>query len=112
MTAYALAHLRTPTINEEVLVYMDRVQDTLDGYGGRFLVHGGDVEVMEGSWPGSVAIIEFPDVAAARSWYGSAPYQAILRYRTDHVEADAIIVESVGTDYDPRATVSRLRDAM
>lgn len=58
----------------------------------------------------SRAIIEFPDAAAARSWYGSAAYRAILRYRTDHVDSDAIIVEGVGADYDPRATASRLRD--
>lgn len=108
MTAYALAHLRTPTINPDVLEYIDRVQDTLDPYGGRFLVHGGDVDVMEGSWPGSVAIIAFPDTAAAHAWYASPAYQEILPRRTDHVTSDAIIVEGVPPGYDPRATAARL----
>ncbi|MGX6603441.1 DUF1330 domain-containing protein [Micromonosporaceae bacterium Da 78-11] len=108
MTAYALAHLRTPTINQDVLEYIDRIQDTLDGYGGRFLVHGGDVEIMEGSWPGSVALVEFPDLTAAQAWYASPAYQAILPKRTGHVETDAILVEGVAADYDPRATAARL----
>ncbi len=109
MTAYALAHLRTPTINEDVLLYIERVQDTLDPYGGRFLVHGGDVDVMEGSWPGTVVIIEFPDTAAAHEWYASPAYRQLLPRRTDHIEGDAIIVDGVAPGYDPRATAARLR---
>ena len=112
MTAYALAHLRTPTTNQDVVDYIDRIQDTLDPYGGRFLVHGGDVEVMEGSWPGSLAIIEFPDLPAARAWYASPAYQKILPKRTDHIESDAILVEGVAAGYDPRATAALLAAAL
>jgi uncharacterized protein (DUF1330 family) len=54
MPAYAIAHLRTPTINEEVLEYIERIQSTLDPHGGRFLVHGAEVDVMEGDWPGTI----------------------------------------------------------
>ena len=71
MPAYALAHLRTPQINDEVLEYIERIQATLDPYGGRFLVHGAEVDVKEGPWPGTVVIIEFPDGGAAQDWYGS-----------------------------------------
>lgn len=109
MTAYALAHLRTPTINEDVLLYIDRVQDTLTPYDGRFLVHGSDVEVMEGRWPGTVVIIEFPDTTAAHAWYASPDYQAILPRRTDHIDGDTIIVEGVPPGYDTRVTAARLR---
>lgn len=42
MTAYAIGNLRpTPDVHEDVVVYIERVQDTLDPFGGRFLVHGG-----------------------------------------------------------------------
>lgn len=108
MTAYAIAHLKTPAINADVIDYIDRVQGTLDPYGGRFLVHGGDVEVMEGPWPGSVVIIEFPDLTAAREWYASPAYQEILPKRTDHIDGAAIIVQGVPADYDPRATAAML----
>ena len=111
MTAYALAHLRTPTVNEDVLRYMDLVQDTMDPYGGRFLVHGGDVEVKEGSWPGTVVVLEFPDMTAARAWYDSAAYREILPLRVDNVAGDAILVDGVGAAYHPRATAAALRDS-
>lgn len=109
MSAYALAHLRTPTANEDVFTYIERIQDTMDPYHGRFLVHGDDVEVMEGDWPGTVVILEFPDMEAARSWYASPAYQEILPLRTDHIDGDTIIVNGVGPAYDPRRTASALR---
>jgi uncharacterized protein (DUF1330 family) len=112
MAAYALAHLRTPQINDDVLRYIETIQGTLDPFGGRFLVHGAEVEVREGPWPGTVVIIEFPDVEAARGWYESPAYQEILPLRTDHIEGEAIIVDGVAPDYDPRATAAALRRAM
>ncbi|WP_433718294.1 DUF1330 domain-containing protein [Actinoplanes sp. CA-051413] len=112
MTAYAIAHLRPTTVNEDVLRYLEAIQETMDPYGGRFLVHGAEVEVMEGSWPGTVVIIEFPDLAAIRAWYASAAYQSILELRTDNIPGDVILVDGVGRDYHPRMTAAKLRDAL
>jgi uncharacterized protein (DUF1330 family) len=109
MTAYALAHLRTPRINDEVLEYIERIQGTLDPYRGRFLVHGAEVDVKEGPWPGTVVIVEFPDLAAAEAWYASPAYQAILPLRTDNIDGSAIIVAGVAPGYDPVQTAARLR---
>jgi uncharacterized protein (DUF1330 family) len=109
MPAYAVAHLRTLTMHPDVFDYMERIQSTLDPFGGRFLVHGAEVEVREGPWPGTVVIIEFPGVDEARAWYGSPAYQEILPQRTDHIEGEAIIVEGVGPDYDATATATALR---
>jgi uncharacterized protein (DUF1330 family) len=109
MTAYAMAHLRTTSTHEDVFEYIERIQDTMDPYGGRFLVHGPQVEVMEGDWPGTVVILEFPDVAAAREWYASDAYQRILPLRTRHIEGDALIFPGVGANYDARATAAALR---
>jgi uncharacterized protein (DUF1330 family) len=111
MTAYALAHLRTPTAHEDVFTYIDRIQETMDPYGGRFLVHGAEVEVLEGSWPGTVVILEFPDVSAARAWYASPDYQEILPLRTRHIDGDTLIVQGVGDGYDARVTAAQLRRA-
>jgi uncharacterized protein (DUF1330 family) len=109
MSAYALAHLHDPKPHPEVLDYIERIQDTLDPYGGRFVVHGPTVDVREGEWPGTIALIEFPTVEQARAWYVSPGYQEILPLRTDHIRSDAIIVEGVGPDYDVRATAAALR---
>jgi uncharacterized protein (DUF1330 family) len=111
MAAYALAHLRTPRINDDVLEYIERVQATLDPFGGRFLVHGAQVEVKEGPWPGTVVMVEFPGIDEARAWYDSPAYQAILPLRTNHIEGEAVIVDGVAPDYDPRATAAALRKA-
>ena len=43
-TAYAVAHLRTPTLNEDVVEYLERIQDTMDPFGGRFAVHVPNLE--------------------------------------------------------------------
>lgn len=109
MTAYALAHLRHTTVHEDVLDYIERIQATLVPYAGRFLVHGPDVHVMEGAWPGTLVVIEFPDLATARSWYASPAYQEILPLRTSHVAADAIVFEGVPADYDPAVKARELR---
>ena len=61
MPTYALAHLYDPAPHPEVVEYIERIQDTLDPYGGRFLVHGAEVTVVEGDWPGTIVILEFPD---------------------------------------------------
>lgn len=113
MTAYAVAHLTDPPANlpEEVLAYMESVQATLDPFGGRFLVHGGPVEIREGTWPGALVLIEFPDLTAARGWYESDAYSALKPLRTRNVPGDAILVEGVAPNYDPADTAAQLRRA-
>ncbi|MEU8778971.1 DUF1330 domain-containing protein [Streptomyces sp. NPDC048606] len=109
MTAYAFAHLRPTDLHEDVLNYIERIQETLDPFGGRFLVHGKEVEVLEGPFPGTIVLIAFPDVDAARGWYDSPAYQAILPLRTKHIPGETLIVEGVPADYDAAATAARLR---
>lgn len=109
MTVYALAHLRGRGPHPDIIEYLERIQATLDPYRARFVIHGAPVEVVEGTWPGSVVLIEFPDVLRAREWYASPAYQDILPLRTDHIEGDVILVEGVGPDYDPVERAAKLR---
>jgi uncharacterized protein (DUF1330 family) len=45
--------------------------------GGRFIVRGGEVAVLEGDWdPSRIVVLEFPSVDAAKAWYKSKEYQA------------------------------------
>ena len=53
MTAYAIAHMRRVTPGQAIVEYLERIDATLAPYGGRFIVHGGDFEELEGSWPGA-----------------------------------------------------------
>jgi uncharacterized protein (DUF1330 family) len=66
------------------------------------LVHGGRIEVLEGSWPGHLIVLEIPDIDAARRWYYSPAYQAIVRLRTDNSDGDTVLVEGVAGSH--RAT--------
>ncbi|UJW29161.1 DUF1330 domain-containing protein [Saccharothrix sp. AJ9571] len=109
MTAYALAHLRRPeTLHPGVFEYMKRVQATLDPFGGEFLVHGGQVEVVEGEWPGDLVLIAFPDIERARAWYASPAYQEILPLRTDHLDGDTLLVPGVSPGHQAAELADRL----
>lgn len=95
MTAYAVAHMRQVTMGPQIVEYLHRIDATLEPFGGRFLVHGGDVEVIENEWPGHLIIIEFPDRRRMRGWYDSPAYQAILSLRTENSESNVIMVDGV-----------------
>ena len=102
MSAYAVAHMRQVTMGPAIVDYLERIDATLAPYGGRFLVHGGQPEVVEGNWPGHLIVIEFPDRARAYAWYHSGAYQQILALRTDNSRSDVIVVDGVGAGH--RAT--------
>lgn len=112
MTAYALAHLRPrPPLHDDVFVYIERIQETMDPFGGRFLVHNTPAEVIEGPLDGGYVLIEFPDMDKARAWYASDAYQAILPMRTDNIEGTTVLLQGVPADYDAAATGRAMRAA-
>lgn len=102
MSAYAVAHLRDINKGPDIVEYLQKIDETLAPFDGRFLVHGGAKTVLEGDWPGSLVVIAFPDRERATSWYESSAYQAILPLRTHNAKGDAIIIDGVGDGY--RAT--------
>ena len=112
MSAYAMAHLRTVDFNEEIVEYLERIDDTLPAYDGRFLVHGQIPEVADGTFEGVIVVIEFPDVERARAWYESEPYAAIAPLRIDNSDGGAFVVEGVDADYRAASFVPTVREAM
>lgn len=97
--AYAIAYLRDVDVNEQIVSYIERIDETLAPYGGHFLVHGGELTPAEGTWDGDVIIIEFPDRTAAQEWYSSPAYQAILPLRTENSNGIAALVQGVPDGY-------------
>jgi uncharacterized protein (DUF1330 family) len=76
--------------------YRKHVMPTLAAHGGRFLVRGGAMSVVEGEWPHPrLVIIEFPSRAAAESWYRSPEYQAVLPLRLKSAVGNAVLVDGV-----------------
>lgn len=108
MTAYALAHVRSVELCPDIVEYLERIQQTMDVFGGRFAFHGGEKEVVEGSWDGDLILIEFPTLDAVRGWWASPEYQAIKHLRTDHMVADIIRFDTLPEDYDVGATAAKL----
>jgi uncharacterized protein (DUF1330 family) len=62
-------------------------------YGGRFLVRGGQHEVMEGNVRGRTVVLEFPSYRAALDCYRSPEYQAAAALRKGKAEFDLFIIE-------------------
>jgi uncharacterized protein (DUF1330 family) len=64
--------------------------------GGRFLVRGGELVVLEGDWqPPRIVMLEFEDLEAAKRWYGSQAYQEAKKLREGAASFPAIAVQSV-----------------
>ena len=99
MPAYAVAHMRQVTMGPAVEEYLQRIDATLAPFGGRFIVHGAEVEILEGSWPGFLIVIEFPDRNRVSAWYNSVAYQEIVTLRTDNSESDVVMVDGVGGEH-------------
>jgi uncharacterized protein (DUF1330 family) len=99
LPAYAIAHLRDVDVNAEIVDYIRLIDETLEPFGGRFLIHGVTPEVMEGPWEGDLVVIAFPDRGAAHAWYASPAYQAILPLRTRNSRSAAIIVDGASESY-------------
>ncbi len=102
MPAYVIAHLWSLQMGPDIVRYVSEIDATLEPFDGRYVVHGGPVDVREGSFPGDVIVLEFPDRERARGWYESDAYQAILALRTSRSEGWVIIGDGVPADH--RAT--------
>ena len=64
--------------------------------GGRFLVRGGELAVLEGDWqPSRIVVLEFDDLAAAKRWYESEAYQEAKKLRAGAASFRAVAVQGV-----------------
>jgi len=93
--AYLVAHIevRDPLGYD---AYRSRTGAVIERFGGRFLVRGGTLHPLEGEPDFSrLVIIEFADLDAARRFYDSAEYQALIPHRTDNARSMLLIAEGV-----------------
>lgn len=93
MTAYILADIDVtdPARYED---YKSLTAASIEKYGGRYVVRGGKVEVLEGSWPTSrFVMVEFADGDAARRWYNSPEYAPAKAIRQEISKSKLVLVE-------------------
>jgi uncharacterized protein (DUF1330 family) len=93
--SYIIGHI---TVNDPEAYKEYVVRDTpiLQALGGRFIVRGGQAEVMEGETLKRHVVIEFPSYEAALKAYHDPDYQEVadIRRRT----ADSVILVVEGTE--------------
>jgi uncharacterized protein (DUF1330 family) len=99
MTSYGVGILKDVKMGPPIVEYLERIDETLAPYDGHFIVHGGEIEMLEGESPGVMIVIEFPDGDRAREWYASPAYQEILQLRTENADSTIFLVEGVGRDH-------------
>jgi uncharacterized protein (DUF1330 family) len=93
MAAYFAVFRDTMKDAAAYAAYVQKAGVTLAGREARLLAANGAMTPLEGECPDGVVIIEFPSVEAARDWYESPEYQAILGERLAVTEGRAVIVE-------------------
>jgi uncharacterized protein (DUF1330 family) len=96
MAAYVIGDVRDARDAEALAEYRRRNTDTVARHGGRFIVRGGEVDLLEGEWDTQrIIVIEFPDMAAARGWYESAEYEPLKALRQGASDTNIILVDGV-----------------
>jgi uncharacterized protein (DUF1330 family) len=75
--------------------YRCLAQVAVDAFGGRYLVRGGDYEVLEGDWrPTRLVVVEFPNMDAAKAFYASPEYVAAREARAGVSNFDMLLAEA------------------
>ena len=95
MHAYAVAVIRETRFNDEVVEYLQRIDETLAPFSGRYVIHGGPYEPLEGAWSSDLVVIEFPSMDLARAWYHSDAYLAIRSLRAKNTVGEVLLVQGV-----------------
>lgn len=93
MAAYVIANVNVHDAAgfEE---YRRQVPATIAKHGGRYLVRGGCVERVEGTWnPTRLVVLEFPSMEQARRWYDSEDYRGPMALRMKTAMTDVVFVE-------------------
>ena len=76
--------------------YRKQVPGTLEKYGGKILVRGGQMQMLEGDWkPKRIVVTEFPSIEQARRWYDSEDYRALKALRLRSARGSLVLVEGV-----------------
>lgn len=78
-------------------VYRTRAAASIARHGGKYLVRGGEIEILEGTWgPSTIIVVEFPSMEQARAWYRSPEYASALEVRDEALSRSLVLVDGIG----------------
>ncbi len=95
MAAYVIVEIDIvdPTGYEE---YKKQAAATVTKHGGKYIVRGGKMEVLEGDWtPKRIVILEFESVARAKEWLYCEEYREPRKMRHRTAKTNMILVEGI-----------------
>ena len=92
MKAYLIVDL-TVHDNESYQAYVKQAPAFVAKHRGKYIVRGGDVDVIEGDWaPTRVVVLEFPDKAHLDGLVNDAEYQEVANIRRAATRTQMIAV--------------------
>jgi uncharacterized protein (DUF1330 family) len=93
MPAYVIAQVDV-TDEDKFALYAAQVPATIEQYGGRYVVRGGDVEPIESDWmPPRLVVLEFPSMEQLKQWYYSKEYEPLIQLRQEAAQTRVSFVE-------------------
>jgi uncharacterized protein (DUF1330 family) len=94
MAVYMIVETKEVKDKKKYGEYIRIVPETIEKFGGRYLVRGGETEVVEGDWnPQRLIVVEFESMDKFRNWWNSPEYRAIAHLREGSVKTNAVVVE-------------------
>jgi uncharacterized protein (DUF1330 family) len=95
MAAYVVVEIdvHDPVTYEQ---YKKLAAESVAANGGRYIVRGGKVEILEGDWnPKRFVILEFESIETAKKWWASEQYQPAKSLRQKSASTQMIVVEGL-----------------
>jgi len=95
MSAYLIADIEV-TDAAGFEEYRSKVAVTIAAHGGRYLVRGGAMTLLEGDWqPKRCVVLEFPSAAQMKAWYASPEYAPLIALRQRTTKSKLVMVEGL-----------------
>lgn len=108
MTAYAIGLLDDLQFGPDIVAYLERIDASLESFGGTFLVHGVRPQVKEGVFDGDCVVISFPTIENAHAWYDSEAYAQLIPLRTRHSRSTVFFLDGVEPGYRAASLLAKL----
>ena len=95
MSAYVIVEIEVtdPVGYEE---YKKQAAATVHQHGGKYIVRGGKMEVLEGDWkPNRIVVLQFESMERANEWLNCEEYREPRKMRHRTAKTNMIVVEGV-----------------
>ena len=96
MTAFVIGRMQIHS-RDWMGEYFEKIPRVVEEHSGHFVVRGGNPEGLEGDepLPDAAFIIEFPDRAHAKKFWGSDDFQKLAQLRRSGSTLNAILVDKL-----------------